>query len=235
MDVRETPCRRPPVGYNRASGIRTGAPTVARLGDDRSKGWPSMPIASVVDLVDLLRRHHLLGPAQLDQLPGLQAIGADPRALARELIRRNWLTPYQVNQLFRDRGTELLLGSYVLLQRLGEGGMGRVFKARHSKLGRVVALKLIRPDRLASAAAVRRFRREIRAAAQLSHPNIVLAYDADEVNGIHFFTMEYVAGEDLARLVKRHGLLPVGLACDCVRQAALGLEHAFERGLVHRD
>jgi serine/threonine-protein kinase len=194
-----------------------------------------MAIASVVDLIDLLRRHRLLAPAQLDQLPGLQAVHADPRALAGELIRRNWLTPYQVNQLFQGRGKDLVLGSYVLLQRLGEGGMGQVFKARHAKLGRVVALKLIRKDRVANQAAVRRFRREIRAAAQLSHPNIVLALDADEVNGTHFFVMEYVEGEDLARLVKRHGPLPVGLACDCVRQAALGLQHAFERGLVHRD
>src|SRR6476660_212873 len=137
-----------------------------------------MPIASIVDLVELLRRHHLLGPTQLDQLPGLHAACADPRALAGELIRRSWLTPYQVNELFQDRAAELVLGPYVLLQRLGAGGMGQVFKARHTKLGRVVALKLIRKDRLANEAAVRRFRREIRAAAQLSHPNIVLAYDA---------------------------------------------------------
>jgi serine/threonine-protein kinase len=98
-----------------------------------------------------------------------------------------------------------------------------------------VALKLIRKERLANADAIRRFHREIRAAAQLSHPNIVAAHDADEVNGTHFFVMEYVEGTDLARLVKKHGPLGIADACEYVRQAGLGLQHAFEKGLVHRD
>jgi tRNA A-37 threonylcarbamoyl transferase component Bud32 len=181
-----------------------------------------------------LRQHHLLEPAQLDEL----ARGArrdDPRALAAELIRRDWLTPYQANQVLAGRAANLLLGSYVLLARLGAGGMGQVFKARNWKLGRVVALKLIRKERLANEAAVRRFQREIRAAAQLTHPNIVHAYDADEVNGTHFFVMEYVMGRDLAQVLKAQGPLPLAAACDYVRQAALGLQHAHERGLVHRD
>src|SRR5262249_26281466 len=96
-------------------------------------------------------------------------------------------------------------------------------------------LKLIRKERLANEDAVRRFRREIRAAAQLTHPNIVLAYDADEVNGTHFFVMEYVAGRDLARILEEQGSLPLAAACDYGRQAALGLQHAYERGIVHRD
>ena len=158
-----------------------------------------------------------------------------PRALAGELIRRGWLTPYQVNQLLQGRGRDLLLGSYVLLERLGEGGMGQVFKARNWKLGRVVALKLIRKERLDNPDAVRRFQREIRAAAQLDHPNIVRAFDADEVDGTHLLVMEYVEGTDLAKLVKKDGPLPVDKACDYCRQAALGLQHAYERGLVHRD
>jgi serine/threonine protein kinase len=124
----------------------------------------------------------------------------------------------------------------VLLERLGEGGMGTVYKARNWKLGQVVALKLIRPERLKSANGVRRFQREIRAAAQLDHPNIVHALDADEVGGAHLLVMEYVAGGiDLHRLVKQRGPLPIADACHCIRQAALGLQHAFERGLVHRD
>src|SRR5207249_1508329 len=126
---------------------------------------------------------------------------------------------------------------YVLLERLGEGGMGQVFKARNWKLGHVVALKVIRKDRLARAevGAVRRFLREIRAASQMSHPNVVRAHDADEIDGTLFFAMEFVAGTDLGRLVKREGPLPVELACEYVRQAALGLQHAHEQGLVHRD
>jgi serine/threonine protein kinase len=128
-----------------------------------------------------------------------------------------------------------VLGRYELLEPLGAGGMGKVYKARHQKLGKLVALKLLRGHAHPSPEALARFLREMKAAGRLGHPNIVPAYDAGEVNGIHFFVMEYIEGEDLARLVKRRGPLPVGLACDCVRQAALGLQHAFERGLVHRD
>ncbi|HZT81193.1 MAG TPA: serine/threonine-protein kinase, partial [Gemmataceae bacterium] len=142
---------------------------------------------------------------------------------------------FQINQLFLGRGPELVVGSYVLLERLGEGGMGQVFKARHRLLGRVVALKIIRKEWLARPEVVRRFHREIQAAAQLSHPNIVLAYDADQVGDAHFFAMEYVEGADLSKLVRQRGPLPAAEACDYVRQAALGLQHAHERGMVHRD
>ncbi|HEY7314049.1 MAG TPA: serine/threonine-protein kinase [Gemmataceae bacterium] len=194
-----------------------------------------MTIASAAGLVDLLSRLPLLEPTALAELDRLQAAHSEPSALAREMVRRGWLTPYQVNQLFQGRATSLLLGSYVLLDRLGEGGMGTVFKARHRKMGRIVALKALRPERLNNADAVRRFRREIEAVARLSHPNIVLAYDADEANGVHFFTLEYINGRDLARTVREDGPLDPARACDYVRQAALGLQHAHEQGMVHRD
>jgi serine/threonine protein kinase/WD40 repeat protein len=194
-----------------------------------------MLVESVPQLVEEIGRLDLLAPEQVRELPSLQAGFPDPRALARELLRREWLTAFQANRLLQGRGQELLLGSYVLLEQVGSGGMGEVFKARNRKLGRVAALKVIRRERLADDAAVRRFHREIRAAAQLTHPNIVLAYDADQVGGTHFFVMEFVEGQDLGRLIKQRGPLPVATACDCVRQAALGLQHAHERGLVHRD
>src|SRR6516225_4932024 len=138
-----------------------------------------MPSASAASLVDALRQLRLLEPAQLEELVrGMAGRFPEPKALAGELLRRGWLTPYQVNQLLQGRGSDLLLGSYVILERLGEGGMGQVFKARHQKMGRIVALKLIRKDRLTKPDAIRRFEREIRAAAQLSHPNVVTAHDA---------------------------------------------------------
>src|SRR5579862_9652651 len=185
-------------------------------------------------LLDALRQHRLLDFAQLDDLTSLHF--SDPKALAGELIRRDWLTPYQANQLLTGKGQDLILGSYILLERLGEGGMGQVFKAQHRNLGRISALKLIRKERLQSPDAVRRFHREVRSAAALSHPNIVLAYDADEIAGTHLLVMEYIEGAvDLAKLVKKNGPLPVEKACEYIRQAALGLQHAFERGMVHRD
>src|SRR5262245_27382291 len=174
-----------------------------------------MAIASVSALVDSLTRHALLSAEQLGAVHHqLRPRCADPQSLARELLRRGWLTPYQVNQLFQGHGKELVLGQYVLLERLGEGGMGQVCKARHQKLDRPVALKLTRKHLVADAELVARFRREIQAAAQLTHPNIVLAFDADEINGIHFYTMEFVEGTTLKDLVKRSGPLPISLACE---------------------
>lgn len=188
---------------------------------------------SVQSLIEALRTYQLLEPEQIEQIAGERF--TEPRTLAKELLRRGWLTAYQINSLFQGRGKDLVLGTYVLLERLGEGGMGLVFKARHVKLGRTVALKVIRKEKLAHPESIRRFRREIQLASKLSHPNVVLAFDADEVGSTHFYAMEYVEGTDLARRLAEPAPLPVAQACDYLRQAALGLQHAHERGLVHRD
>src|SRR4051794_14836413 len=191
------------------------------------------PLSSFTEAMAQAR---VLEPGQLEEMRQLMPrFAGDPRALAGELFKRRWLTPFQITRLNAGRGPELLLGSYILLERLGEGGMGQVFKARNWKLGRVVALKLIRQERLGNPDAVRRFQREVRSAAALSHPNIVHAFDADEVGGTHLLVMEHVEGTDLAKLVKKNGPLPVAQACEYIRQGALGLQHAYERGMVHRD
>src|SRR6266478_7802244 len=123
---------------------------------------------------------------------------------------------------------------YTILATLGQGGMGHVYKAVQERLDRIVALKVIRHDRQ-DTEAIRRFRREAKAAAKLSHPNIVIVHDFDQVGDNCFIAMEYVEGTDLYHLVKEQGPLPPPQACDYVRQVALGLQHAHERGLVHRD
>jgi serine/threonine-protein kinase len=195
-----------------------------------------MAIKAVPELVLALRGGPLLENKQVDALVSdLAPRFDDVRALGRELVRREWLTPFQINQVFQGRGADLVLGPYVLLERLGEGAMGHVYKARHSKMKRVVALKVMRRDKLTNAEAVRRFFREVQLAATLDHPNIVRGFDADEANGTYFFAMEYVEGDDLGQLVKQKGALKIGKACEYVRQAALGLQHAHEKGLVHRD
>src|SRR5262249_10857457 len=102
-------------------------------------------------------------------------------------------------------------------------------------MDRVVALKILNPKLLGLPDSVARFRREVKGAARLSHPNIVTAYDAEQAGDSHFLVMEYVQGISLARLVEVQGPLPVGRACSFIRQAALGLEHAFKCGMVHRD
>jgi serine/threonine protein kinase len=190
----------------------------------------------IADFVEVLRRCRLLGPAQLEELArDLHPRFSEPAALAGELVRRAWLTAYQAGELVGGRGPALVLGQYSLLELLGEGGMGRVYKARHRGLDRVVALKVIRGGRLADPEVVSRFRREVRTVARLSHPNIVHAYDAESVGDTHFLVMEYVAGTDLQALVERNGPPPPWVACAYVRQAALGLEHASRHGVVHRD
>ena len=169
-----------------------------------------MPVDSWPGLVDIVRRLELLPPARLAELTdSLQAAFPTPRALAAELVNHGWLTPYQVNQIFLDRAAGLVLGPYVVLERLGEGGMGQVFKARNRKLGRIVALKLIRKDRLANPDAVRRFHREIQAAAQLEHPNIVRAYDADEAGGAHLSSWSTSRGPTWPAWSSKHGPLPI--------------------------
>jgi serine/threonine-protein kinase len=195
-----------------------------------------MSTPTVAGLVAALNQVPLLEPGQLEELNrDLARRFPEPVELCRELVRRGWVTRYQLEQLFHGRGAQLVLGQYVLLDLLGAGGMGQVFKARHRRLDRIDALKVIRPECLAQPEALRRFLREARAAARLSHPNIVSVYDADEAGGTHFLALEYVEGTDLARLVREGKPLPIALACEYVRQASLGLQHAHEKGLVHRD
>jgi hypothetical protein len=124
---------------------------------------------------------------------------------------------------------------YRLLEVLGSGGMGVVYKAEHLVMGRLVALKIINRMLTSDPASVERFRREVRSAARLLHPHIVTAHDAEQAGDAHFLVMEYVEGDNLETLVREKGPLPIGLACDYLRQAALGLHYAFQQGMVHRD
>ena len=128
-----------------------------------------------------------------------------------------------------------VLGNYTLGELIATGGMGRVFKAHHQRMKRDVALKILSPSLLTSDEALRRFQREVEAAAKLNHPNIVSAFDADEADGQNFLVMEYVAGKNLAELVEQDGKLAIEKALDCIEQAAHGLQYAHEVGIIHRD
>jgi len=128
-----------------------------------------------------------------------------------------------------------MLGPYELGAEIGTGGMGSVYRATHSKLGRTVAVKILHGRRMSQPDAIARFEREMKAVGQLEHPNIVRATDADEDDGVQYLVMEYLDGVDLSSLVRKRGPLPVADACELVRQAANGLQHAHENGFVHRD
>jgi serine/threonine protein kinase len=121
------------------------------------------------------------------------------------------------------------------LRELGRGGMGVVYQAEQTVMGRLVAVKVINPSILAHPDALPRFQGEVKAAAKLDHPNIVRAHDAEQVGGMHLLVMEYVEGTSLAELVAKKGSQPIAQACRYICQAALGLHHAFEQGMVHRD
>ena len=175
--------------------------------------------------------------ALADWMAGLpdQRQPEDSQQLARELVRQKKLTAHQAKEIYAGRSKTLVLGNYVILDKLGEGGMGMVLKAEHQRMDRVVALKILTPRLVRTPETLARFQREVKAAARLSHGNIVVAYDADEADGTHFLVMEYVPGSDLHALVKQHGPLLVDQAVDCILQAARGLQYAHEQGVVHRD
>lgn len=175
---------------------------------------------------------------ELAKFPVLVGLSEHSRPALDELraaLRQYPLTAFQQSCLRQHRAAQLLVGPYVLLDKLGEGGMGEVYKARHAKLGRLVAIKLIRPDKLTTSTAAKRFLREVRATAKVDHPRIVRALDADSCQNRHFLVMELVNGIDLARLVVQQGPLTIPNAVQVLFEVALALESLHESGIVHRD
>ncbi len=169
-----------------------------------------------------------------DALPGLPNTDRG-KAVARALVEQGRLTKFQAELLLAGRVSGFFLGQYRILEQIGQGGMGRVFKAVHQTMHRTVAIKVLAPQHTRTEKARQLFQREMRAAGQLLHSNIVTAYDANESDGRLYLVMEYVDGPNLEQLVRERGPLPVGLACEIIRQAALGLQCAHEHGMVHRD
>jgi eukaryotic-like serine/threonine-protein kinase len=187
-------------------------------------------------IVDELADPRLLAPARFDVLVDEILPHCDDWVIiGRELVYRGWLTPYQARQVLRGHGDELILGSYVLLEPVGEGGMGIIYQARNWKLDTPAAVKVIRRDRAADPAAVERFLREVRALGAIRHPHVVHALDADVENGRLYCAMEFVPGTDLGQLLRDRGALPVETACRYAAQLADGLHHISGLGLVHRD
>ncbi len=194
-----------------------------------------MPILTPTELLDWLSEFQFLSLQQIAELRPELAQFPDNHSFAKELIRRDWLTPYQVNQILKGNHEQLVLGSYRLRERIGEGAMGQVFKAWQPDLGRVVAIKMIHKNLVNNAKAMERFRREVEAAGQLDHPNIASVRDAGEIDGRPYLVMDFIDGFNLSQRVKQLGALPIHEAVEFAWQAALGLQHAFEKNIVHRD
>jgi eukaryotic-like serine/threonine-protein kinase len=182
-----------------------------------------------------LRQSKLLTAAQLTGVLRVLPATARGQDVARALVKKELLTRFQAERLLAGRNTGFVLGRYRILDQLGRGGMGRVFKAEHRTMKRLVALKVLAPKLLQSERARTLFLREVQAAAQIVHPNVVAAFDANEEKGHYFLVLEYVDGPNLDQLVREQGPLPVGLACDYIKQTANGLQAAHALGMVHRD
>lgn len=195
-----------------------------------------MALDTTDDLLHALRGSGLFTGEQLGAFArDLSPFGADLQAGMKHLIAGDRVTLYQLGKILRGKGADLVVGPYVVLDKLGEGGMGKVFRARHARLGRTVALKVMRAHLVKNPTIRGRYEREVQAISRLDHPNIVRVDTAGEANGKVYLAMEFVDGVDLARMMRDFRRLEVAEACEYARQAALGLQHAHERGLVHRD
>ena len=186
----------------------------------------------------------LVTPAQLEYSQRLarhrlgaqgnpESIAIPDRMLADLLVEQTTLTRYQADQLCAGR-TKLSLGPYLITDWIGQGGMGQVFKAVHQVMGRECAVKVL-PLHRATPETLLSFAREIRMQAKLDCPYLVRAFDAGQDGNVHYLVTEYIPGMDLRRLVKSRGPLPIQQAAGIVMQAALGLEYAHEKGMIHRD
>ncbi|WP_165228471.1 serine/threonine-protein kinase [Aquisphaera insulae] len=200
---------------------------------DRPKSRESPP----ADLLSVVRTSGVLPERLLDEIRTRFVRGeypTDPVALADRLMKDGYLTQYQARRFLAGKPHGLLVGRYIILDRIGSGSMGRVYKAHHQMMDRVVALKIIAPEIASNEKVVARFQREMKLVGRLDHPNVVRAFDADQINKVLYIVMEYVPGQSLGERL-RQGRIPAPEMFDYAAQAALGLAHAHGQGMVHRD
>ncbi len=199
-----------------------------------------MPAPATVDeLIDLVLKSGVSEEARLkgyvQKLTDQGTKPAEPGKLASQFVKDGILTFFQAEQLLQGKWKRFTIGKYKVLERLGSGGMGQVFLCEHKFMKRRVAVKVLPTAKADDPASLERFYREARAVAAVDHPNIVRAYDIDQDDNLHFLVMEWVDGTNLQDLVKKVGPLDVVRACHYMYGSAVGLQHAHEIGLVHRD
>jgi eukaryotic-like serine/threonine-protein kinase len=193
-----------------------------------------MSTLSKNDFFIALKKSRLLTDEQLDVARHSTEGVETATEIANHLRKMKWLSAWQAQNLVVGK-TRFEVGPYVALDFLGRGRMGSVYKVRQRETGEIVALKLM-SDRISEdPRLVARFRRESRLISAARHPNIVAAIDAGHIDGRYFLVTDYVRGRDLQKWIQAEAKLPVGWACECIGQAALGLQHVHEVGLIHRD
>jgi eukaryotic-like serine/threonine-protein kinase len=194
-----------------------------------SRFWQATLLSGLMDAQGLTACWDAIAPAKREDREHID------RRLARQAVQLKALTLWQAQQLLAGRSSGYKVDRYVLLDLIGQGGMGRVYLARDTRLNRRVALKILSPERVSNPRAIARFQREARVGAQLQHENLVRIYDFGESNGRYFLVMEYIEGKTIGTLISEHGKIPPSTAVRLARQVALGLEHAHLKGLIHRD
>jgi serine/threonine protein kinase len=195
--------------------------------------------ASVHEYCTLLTKSKLLSAEEVDAVArrwtddgrGDDQVEGFIRFLVKE---ERVLTTYQAVMIQRGHPEGFFLNGYKILDRIGKGQMGGVYKAAHA-LGQTVALKILASSKARDPHALSRFQREARLLTQLDHPNVVRAFQVGEGGGVHYIVMEYLEGETLDEVLARRKRLPVGEAVRLIRQALAGLQHLHERRMVHRD
>ena len=193
-----------------------------------------MPVALETFLLQL-SSSGIVPEDKLKMVVSKKASFADGEALARDMIKSRLLTKFQAEQILGGRGKNLTMGKYQILEKIGAGGMGQVYKAFHSGTERIVAIKVILGKGKIEPEVVKRFEREVKAAAKLVHANIITVFDADQADGRIFMVMEYIKGDDLGELLRKKGQLSVSEVVDYILQAARGLKYAHDQGVIHRD
>ncbi|MFO0927532.1 MAG: serine/threonine-protein kinase [Gemmataceae bacterium] len=195
--------------------------------------------ATIEDFLEVVRKSHQVDADRLDaylvQQRQVTSLPPDPKKLAAQMVRAGLLTTFQAEQFLQGRYKGFHIGGYRLIERLGAGGTGAVFLAEHEVMKRRVALKILSAAVASEPAMLKRFEQEAQAAGALDHPNIVRAHDFRREGNLHILVMEYVKGPSLQQVLDKRGPLDVAVACDYIRQAAIGLQHAHEAGIVHRD
>ncbi len=193
-----------------------------------------MPL-SVEQFVKLLEDCRILGTETINGFLPPNAAPKDGQELARTLVRNRKLTKFQAEVIYQGKGRSLVLGNYVLFEKVGVDQGGAVFKAQHRWMKRLCVIKVLPPSLMKDQDAVARFQRGVEAAAKLRHPNFVTADDADFCSGVQFLVMEYIDGSDLSALVKQDGPFSIEAAINIVMQAGRGLAVAHAQGIVHGD
>ena len=193
-----------------------------------------MPVA-LETFLSQLSSSGIVPEEKLKVVVSKKASFADGEALARDMIKSRLLTKYQAEQILGGKGKSLTMGKYQILGKIGAGGMGQVYKAFHCSTERIVAIKVILGEGKIDPEVVKRFEREVKAAAKLVHSNIITVFDADQADGRIFMVMEYIDGDDLGEILRKKGQLSVSEVVDYILQAARGLKYAHDHGVIHRD